>query len=268
MIKPLSMRAGRILLFLTTTLVLVACGNAEADSEAIRHTVDTQFEEQDGDITVHLPESYSTNSDRTYPVVYIPAGRRLNSRTVRRVLDNMAEEGEAPEVIVVTSNAYYRALPPRDTTDSNGAAPEYLAHIRDELIPFIETEYRTSPERWINGFSSTGIFLVYTMVEAPDLFTGYIFQSPAFDNDWLAYTLAQLEKRFALADANPIRVYMGIGDRDTRNDRQAGFNAVKALVDASAPANVDWRSQSFTGKRHEEFVDLIREGIAHISHEE
>lgn len=258
----------RFWLSLLAVCMLAACGVAEADSEAIRHSVDTQFEDQNGMITVHLPESYGASTDRTYPVLYIPAGRRLNSRVIRDTLEDMTDAGEAPGVIVVTSNAYYRALPASDTTDSNGAAPEYLVHVRDELIPFIDAEYRTSSERWINGFSSTGIFLVYAMVEAPDLFTGYIFQSPAFDDAWLDYTLATLRTRFAMTGTKPIRVFMGIGDRDTRNDRQAGFSAVQTLVDSSAPAGVNWHSQSFPDKRHEEFAGLIRAGISHITGQE
>ena len=257
----------RTLVSLIAACALASCGgqSAQVNGEAITHTIETRFKEQDGRITVHLPDSYQEDTAQDYPVLYIPAGRNLNSKTIRRTIDAMTETRKGPEIIVVTSNAYYRALPPSDIAESNGAAPDYLTHLEAELIPFIEDEYRTSSIRWISGFSSTGIFLLYAMAEAPDLFTGYMFQSPAFDDDWIDYSLATLSRRFELIKADPIKVFMGIGDRDTRNDRQDGFAAVTSLLEEAAPQNIFWKTEYYSGKRHEEFPDLIRDAIQHLS---
>jgi len=260
-----SVLRGLVGLIAIYTLISCSSQRAKAESEAITHTVETQFEDQDGKITVHLPDGYERGSAKTYPVLYIPAGRNLNSKIIRRTVDGMVENGEGLEIIVVTSNAYYRALPENGASESNGAAPDYLAHLKDELIPFIENEYHTSSDRWINGFSSTGIFLLYAMVEDPNLFDGYIFQSPAFDDDWLDYSLTALTRRLAMPQTDPIRVFMGLGEKDTRNERQLGFAAITSLLEESAPQNFVWKAQTYPGKRHEEFRDLIRDAILHLS---
>ena len=261
--------AFRVLVSLVATCTLASCSgqDAQADSEAITHTIETRFAEQDGKITVHLPDGYEADITQVYPVLYIRAGRNLYSKTIRRTIDKMVEDGEGPEVIVVTSYAYYRALPENEVAESNGAAPDYLTHLKDELIPFIEEEYRASSARWISGFSSTGIFLLYTMAEAPDLFTDYIFQSPAFDDDWIDYSLAALNRRFELTQADPIKIFIGIGNRDTRNDRHAGFAAVTAFLEDAAPQSIFWKTKYYPGKRHEEFRDLIRDAIEHLANE-
>lgn len=42
---------------------LTACDTAPpAESEGIRHTIETRFEDQNSEITVHLPEGYETNT--------------------------------------------------------------------------------------------------------------------------------------------------------------------------------------------------------------
>ena len=258
---------SRLLVSLAAVFAFTACGNssAQADSQLIRHIIETRFASQEGEITVHLPEGYESDTSKTYPVLYIPAGQNLNSKPVRRALGQLVAAGEAPEAIVVTSNAYYRALPPNDGAESNGAAPEYLAHLQDELIPFIEEKYRTSPERWITGFSSTGIFLLYAMVEAPELFDGYIFQSPAFDDDWVDYASDISRQRLAMEPAEPISVFMGIGSRDTRNERQSGFTAITALFESTALDHIHFEKRTYARKSHEEFGDLIRDGILHLS---
>ena len=61
-----------------------------------------------------------------------------------------------------------------------GGAGFFLDFIDKELIPFIETNYRVSPdERCLGGYSFGGLFSLYAMFTKPELFTKYYAGSPS-----------------------------------------------------------------------------------------
>jgi len=102
------------------------------------------------DIYIQLPESYTADSEETYPVVYILDGDVLLP-TVVNVHDYYCG-GFMPEMIIVgISNSTNRT---RDLTTSkitsrrgmpyneeNGEADNFLEFIETELIPYIEGKY-------------------------------------------------------------------------------------------------------------------------------
>jgi predicted alpha/beta superfamily hydrolase len=61
----------------------------------------------------------------------------------------------------------------------SGGAPQFLQCLREEIIPFIETNYRTSSsERGLAGYSYGGLFTLYSLFNATQLFTRYFAGSP------------------------------------------------------------------------------------------
>jgi uncharacterized protein len=61
----------------------------------------------------------------------------------------------------------------------NGGADRFLKFIQDELTPFIEKAYNADPSRRILvGHSYGGLFALYALFEAPDLFEALIIGSP------------------------------------------------------------------------------------------
>jgi uncharacterized protein len=60
-----------------------------------------------------------------------------------------------------------------------GGASHFLNFIRHELIPMIETEFRTDPrKRILVGHSWGGTFTTFALFETPSLFNTYIIGSP------------------------------------------------------------------------------------------
>ena len=47
---------------------------------------------------------------------------------------------------------------------AGGNAEVFLAYVKNEVVPFIESNYRTLPERTAIGHSLGASFLIYTMV--------------------------------------------------------------------------------------------------------
>lgn len=145
-------------------------------------------------VFVRLPQDYHLKPDKTYPVVY-----KLDGNFRLQHWDNslavMSDAGLIDEAIVVaipnmwlkgTRNRdlyppYARVKPfSQDPTLARG--DRFLAFIGEQLIEFIDNNYRTSAERILAGHSAGGNFVIYTLLNRPELFNGYFAFSPAL---WL-----------------------------------------------------------------------------------
>jgi predicted alpha/beta superfamily hydrolase len=76
---------------------------------------------------------------------------------------------------------------------AQGGARQLLRVLREEVIPLIDSAYRTSSDRGIEGSSLGGLFVAYAMLEDPDLFTRYAMISPS-----LWYPFAARDKHLIL----------------------------------------------------------------------
>ncbi len=100
----------------------------------------------------------------------------------------------------------------------NGGAGHFLWFIRDELMPMIEREYRTDPARRIlAGHSYGGLFGLFALFEAPELFHSLIIGSPTlrYGNRWMI----QREESFAREQRKlPAHVYLFVGELEEGPD--------------------------------------------------
>jgi hypothetical protein len=66
-----------------------------------------------------------------------------------------------------------------DREVETGGAPIFLRSIREEIIPFIEKNYRiSSSRRGLAGYSYGGLFTLYALFQAPNLFSNHLAGSP------------------------------------------------------------------------------------------
>jgi predicted alpha/beta superfamily hydrolase len=113
-----------------------------------------------------------------------------------------------PELIIVGVtwggvNPNPDSLRARDYTPTNearlpqsGGADKFLSFMKNELFPFIETNYKADKNnRTLMGCSLGGLFTLYTLFTQPELFTGYAAASPAVG--WDREVLYKYEKAFA-----------------------------------------------------------------------
>ena len=174
-------------------------------------------------LSVALPESYKT-STQAYPVIYVldadfnfgvAAGLTPFSNWFRKV----------PELVIVgigydikTSEEFsvLRDLdfdvPGMPGASSGAAANLFLDALTQEIIPFINANYRTIPsDRCLEGYSSSGIFVLYALFQQPDAFQRYISGSAILNvtyDYWIQHD-AQLAARDA---SNPIQLYLSVGE--------------------------------------------------------
>ena len=177
---------------------------------------------QEYELQILLPGGHK-NSTKKYPVIYL-MDSQWDFPLVKCLFGEHYFDGFIPELIVVGVtwggvNPNPDRLRARDYTPTNearlpqsGGADNFLSFMKNELFPFIETNYKAdNKNRTLMGCSLGGLFTLYTLFTQPELFTGYAAASPAVG--WGGEVLYKYEKEFAQKKlANPVRVYMTVGD--------------------------------------------------------
>ena len=74
-----------------------------------------------------------------------------------------------------------------ETFEQTGNANQFAKFLEKELIPAVDTAYRTSNKRLLVGESFGGLFAANTLIESPSVFTDYLIIDPTslWDNDYL-----------------------------------------------------------------------------------
>ncbi|HTX65810.1 MAG TPA: alpha/beta hydrolase-fold protein [Opitutaceae bacterium] len=185
------------------------------------------------ELDVHLPGSYAQSPGRRYPVLYVTDGY-WDFPTVVVSYDNLAWDRAIPEFIIVgigyaDEHANYNdlrrwELPPVPLTSPGGPsghAAEFLRSIKDEIIPFVEREYRVDPSRRVlAGSSLGGLFALYAMYTEPDLFQGYIAASPAV-RDAAPWIAGRAEAFARSGRPLPARLYLTTAENEWPDFRAA-----------------------------------------------
>lgn len=177
------------------------------DTEAF--TLTSASTGRDYPISVGLPDSY-TSLTSTYPVLYL-LDPSITFGTATAFARLMVPD-ELPALLIVGIG--YININQRGT-DYDREADQFLSFISDELIPYIDSHYRTNTEdRAIAGYSIGGQFVLHTLWSQPELFKRYIALSPGtppeFEN-----VLAGTDEAFRNnLSGNDIRLFIGAGSTE------------------------------------------------------
>ncbi|MEJ0099143.1 MAG: alpha/beta hydrolase-fold protein [Pseudomonadota bacterium] len=136
---------------------------------------------------VHLPAGYELSATR-YPLLVVLDGAD-NFQLASTTADLLADAGRMPPMIVVgiPNTNRNRDLIPPTRGDGGSSAPassanganRFLQFVSTELLPKLDTDYRTLPYRILVGHSNGGLFALHALVTAPGTFNGFILASPA-----------------------------------------------------------------------------------------
>jgi len=136
-------------------------------------------------VYVYTPPGYDADQDRRYPSVYLIQGltgqvdmwrnRKPFTPTVTEAIDDrFGAEGTAPAVIVFVDA--WTSLGGAQFLDS-AATGRYHTYLCDEVVPFVDSRYRTLDDarhRGVAGKSSGGYGAMVTPMLRPDLFGGLV----------------------------------------------------------------------------------------------
>jgi predicted alpha/beta superfamily hydrolase len=188
-------------------------------------------------IYVYLPNDYAT-SNKSYRVVYL-LDADYSFPIARGIIEHMSDRNRLPRLILIgvayggprdpqSRGPIYRRNRTRDYTPVfspdggygpefqkySGGGPKFAAFLRDELIPLVDSEYRTvRGDRALVGHSYGGLFTSWMLLTAPDLFTRHIVVSPSlWYHDRMMF---DLETKTRGAKRPPSRSYFAVGARES-----------------------------------------------------
>jgi len=132
-------------------------------------------------IQVHLPRGYETG-ELAYPVLYLFYSDWVEGYFAQAVNDlyHLSMDRIPPVILVGVPNTQrYRDLYPWPSRDGRGGeAKRFLSFVREELFPFVESQYRTEPYRIMVGPQAAAVFGAYALLEAPEAFQAFILNDP------------------------------------------------------------------------------------------
>ena len=160
-----------------------------------------QLRDSERIIQVYLPPDYFESNEH-YPVIYLQDGYYLfNPEWIRdchydETLDKLFYLGKLEGIIAVDifasgTNRWDEYSPwvnntmhlwNEDWSKGGGEGDAYLDFVIDTLKPYIDSHYRTLPERentGIGGFSMGGLISLYAGLSRPEVFSKVMAVSPA-----------------------------------------------------------------------------------------
>jgi predicted alpha/beta superfamily hydrolase len=190
--------------------VLLSASAARAQAPAAfeapeRIVVKSQVLGEERTVFVRTPPAYAARTGERFAVLYLTDGDAHIQHTSGTV-GFLARNNRMPEMIVVgiTNTDRTRDLTPTRVErlpgqpnvrfPTSGGADNFLKFIETELIPLIESKYRTQPFRALAGHSLGGLFAVHAMVARPEVFNSYIAVSPSLQ--WDNFVMIDRAKEF------------------------------------------------------------------------
>ncbi len=247
--------------FILMLLNIITAQATENDAEmtiADSHVrlLQSDIVKQEYQLLIKTPASYG-QSDKTYPVIYF-LDAQWDFPLMVSTYGQSYYDGFIPEAILVGiqwggENPDPNVLRARDFTPSNmtgvpnsGGAAKFLQFIKQELIPFIGSEYQSNDNRVLMGSSYGGLFTLYALFNEPNLFHGYIPTSSASGwdaNHLYSYAKVYTEKKLT----HPIRLYSAIGEFD---DFMPAFDALSDFFEEQSFKGLSFKFERLAGLGH------------------
>lgn len=193
---------------------------------------------------VYTPAEYSANPKKKYPVLYLQHGwgedetAWSNQGHANLIMDNLIAEGKCkPFIIVMTYGMTNNA---RFGTINSFNYKDFETVLVDELIPFIDSNFRTIPDkkhRAMAGLSMGGMETKNITLARPEVFDYYgLLSGGIYTPDDLKGVKPRLIFTSCGSKENPERVRQSVDEL-----KAAGFNAVSYVSDNTAHEFLTWR---------------------------
>ena len=214
------------------------------------YTIHSKVLNQDRKIQIYLPDGYATSKQK-YPVLYILDGQWFFSSGVS-VQKALRTPDAIPEMIVVgiknDNSLRYDLF--GDNSD------KFTAFLKEEVISFIDSKFRTNKERIIFGWEASAYYISETILKEKGLFTGGIVTDGGNASE-------EIVKSFK--SDKDIYLYIANSKKDIFNIKETeAFNKILKKVD---PKNLRWKYELFNDEVHETLGHLaMYKGIKYYYH--
>jgi uncharacterized protein len=168
----------KIFLFL-----LLFCLSFNGFSQTIKDSILSKKMDKYRELTISVPESYSKDSKKTYPLLVLLDGDYLFD-AFNGALNYGNYWDDLPETIVVglhqngNNERYDDCKIDESTGLPEGKGEKFFEFIGGELLPYIQSKYRIGNFKIIAGHDVTAGFINFFLYKDIPLFNAYISLSP------------------------------------------------------------------------------------------
>ena len=228
-----------------TGVLLSSAAPVDAQTRVVR--VPSQLLGEVRVVHVNLPPNYALAKQR-YQVIYLLDGhvRQFFDLTVAAAAYDLTGDGHpyaTPPQIVVGVDQRERGA------DLGRNQELFTRFLVEELVPWIDREYRTTPYRTLIGHSLGGRFALMTFCRAPGVFPAVIAISAAGGDSTSSDAVTRCLQQAFAGDRVALRqLVLSAGDREPRT--LAGVQRLRDSLGKLAPANWRWTVIDGTGLGH------------------
>jgi len=219
-------------------------------------TITSLHTNKDYDLWISRPLGYEA-SDKHYPVIYL-LDAQWDFTLMISLYGQLRADGDIPPAILVGvtwhgDNVDYDSLRVQDflpvsnksNTGKHGAE-KFLTFFDEELIPYVDSSFRTTNKRILLGSSFAGWFSLYAMFNRPDLFGGFLVTAPTVQLIE-SYVLKHTEHFAEKVNESNTRLYLAVGSRDSN---LAGFEEALSFLKLNDFKGLTYQAQIFENMGH------------------
>ena len=226
--------------------ICAICLPAFCQDSTITHQFESKAFDKTRTIHVYLPERYQDNPQDTFMVTYVLDGQYSPFLdAVTHSINYMVQNYTIIPTIVVGIASDNRG------TEFTPPAQELTQSIKQEIIPYIESNYRVNRFRALIGHSWGGMMVANTLFsEHRDLFNGYIAISPSMGyND--GFIFARADSLLKSAAGFRQFYYASSGDIGNREAEFGGqVKKMDGIIQLHQHPGLAWKKNLFENTGH------------------
>ncbi|WP_044556142.1 alpha/beta hydrolase [Shewanella piezotolerans] len=253
--KTLSYRLNTLLALLLTLIVYSDVAAKTFDIQRLENTVsrDTEYQHQSSVLKqarrfmISLPERYYA-SDRRYPTLYV-IDADFQFQHVSSVTKHLARMGKIPPMIVVgianqgDDDYLFTTTWKVEGDKAFGGAELFQQYLVNELVPLIDTEFKSNNQKALAGYSLGGLFTLYSMMQEHSPFNAYLAMSPSawFDDYSVSSKIAlKLQQNKLTAP-----VFLSVA-----REEDMGVDKLATVFESSAKESLQWQFKHYPTENH------------------
>lgn len=243
---------------------------------------------KDYQLYISFPKGYSTKDTTKYPVLFVLDGQG-SFPVFKSVRESMDIDKELDSLIIIGIgsgldflswgiNRTYDYTPSLDTAfdrqyerdgakqynlDYNsvkgkiqsGGAEKFLQFITTEIIPFIDTHYKTTNDRGITGYSFGGLFTAWCFINTKGIFNKFGINSPSlwWNSEEILKQAEVVFTKNKTWEIPPTKVFISVGQKE-ESKMVSGMEKFSKLLEAKRYENISVTTHQFQGETHNSAV--------------